>query len=295
MSQEREADVEIDLRRIVKLLWDRKALVGLVSAVGVGVGLAMALLTKSEFRSEALVIPNRAGTGGGGLGGVASQLGGLAELAGIYTRPGAEDKEVALAVLQSRVLLEQFVTENQLLPVIFEDAWDSEAAAWKKQDVDDIPTALDACEVIKKRILKVSADKKTGLVVVAVEWTDPALASRWVADLIGRTNRYLKQQALNESEANLKYLEKQAQASTAIELKQATYNLIEAELKKQMIAMSAEQYALKVIDPPVASRHRIRPKRKAMVILAGLAGLFTGIVLALGHAAFLGSKPNAAA
>lgn len=291
MSQGQEAEIEIDLRRIVEILWERRLLVGLVSVAGIGVGLAMAVLAKPVFRSEALVIPNQAGSAGGGLGAVASQLGGIAELAGIYTRPGTENKAVALAVLQSRVLLEQFVTENRLLPVIFEDAWDPQGGAWKEADPEDVPTALDACEVIKKHILKVSEDKKTGLVTVAVEWTDPALAAKWVADLVSRTNRYLKHQALSESEANLKYLEKQAQASSAVELKQATYNLIEAELKKQMIAMSAEQYALKVIDPPVTPRKRIRPKRKMIVILGGLAGLLTGVILALGHAALVGRKP----
>ena len=57
------------------------------------------------------------------------------------------------------------------------------------------------------------------------------------------------------------------------------YNLLESEKQKAMLANVNENFALEVIDPAVSPEIREKPKRKLIVILGGLLGVFTGIFM----------------
>lgn len=210
----------------------------------------------------------------GNAGGVTSQLGGLAALAGINVNgTGSSSKDEAVAVLQSRVLTDLYVKENNLLPILFASDWDQDKNAWKDSDPEDVPTLWDAFKLIEKKVRKVDVDKKTGLVTLSVEWKDPELAARWAAGLVARANAYMRQQAVQHAENNLTYLQDQAKAATSVELQQAIYRLMEAEVKKGMLANANAEFAFKVIDPPVVPEEKVRPKRLVIIFLGGILGL----------------------
>ena len=44
-----------------------------------------------------------------------------------------------------------------------------------------------------------------------------------------------------------------------------------------MLANVTDEFAFKVLDPAFVPEERIKPKRKKMILLGGLIGLFTGI------------------
>jgi uncharacterized protein involved in exopolysaccharide biosynthesis len=264
---------ELDLRDLAVTLWKGRWLIGTVTAAVTVAAVIYALLAQPVFRSEAL-LQVREEQQSGRLGALTGPLGGLAQLAGFAVGGGA-DRAVALATLQSRAVIEPFLTETGVLPKLYSSRWDVEAGRWKG-DPETVPTVWEAYNDFMAAHLKVSEDAATGLVTVAVEWKDPEEAQRWVEDLIRRSDAHLKAVAIHESEGNLAYLEAQAKKPGPVELQQSVYGLVETELKRLMLAKGGGEYALKTIDRAVVPKKRSRPKRKLIVILGFGLGLVLG-------------------
>jgi uncharacterized protein involved in exopolysaccharide biosynthesis len=273
------ASQDLDIDALHGILWGGKWLIGFMAALGLAVAVVYALLTPQIFRSEALFqVREQSSSTGGGLGGlaaVASQLGGLAGLSGLSLGGGGIDRLVAIATLKSRTVIEAFITEKNLLPKLYKSKWDAEAKAWKNPDVGSVPTVWQAYNDFTKKILSITDDRKTGLLTVAVEWTDPEEARQWVTELAARTNAYLKARAIKEGEENLAYLLSQAKVIGQVAVEQSLYGLVEEQLKRLMMAKGGEEFALKTIDPAVVPKKRFAPKR----VQIALGGLLLGAAL----------------
>ena len=269
-------DRELDLRGLLAALWRGKWFIAASTLIGAGVAIAYALLATEIYRSEALVQPRKDTQQGGGLGSLATQFGALAGFASLSFVDGG-DRAVTIATLKSRALVEPFIVERNLMPKLFSHAWDTEAGAWKHPD--RAPTTWEAYNVFTRSILKVSEDKRTGLLTIAVEWTNAEEAQQWVTELISRTNAYLKSQAIEDGERNLTYLQEQAVKSGLVEVRQSLYGLIETEMKRLMMAKGSEEYAMRTIDAAVVPKRRLRPKRKLIAALGFAFGLSVGVLI----------------
>lgn len=270
-------DDEIDLLQLFQSLWQRKWLIALIASLSTFVGVGYALYLEPVFRSEALLQVREENKSGGGLAALAGQLGGLADFAGISAGGAGSGRPVVVATLKSRVLIDAFLAEKNLLPVFFKSAWNANTNSWKASDVKKQPSLQKGYELFTKSLLKVSEDKKTGLVTVAIEWKDPVQAAEWVSELVRRTNLTLKTRTIEEGQRNLNYLEEQAKTTQIVEVQKSIYALMESELKKLMVAKNGDDFALKMIDPPQAPERRIRPKRTLIVLMSGLIGLMLGV------------------
>ncbi len=262
---------EIDLREIWQALVDNKKLIAVVTAVTTLIALVTAFLITPVYRAEVLLAPVTAEKTGG-LGALAGQFGDLAALAGISLGGGDQTQE-AIATLKSRALTEAFIKENNLMPILFEDEWDADDKGWKDQDPENAPTIWQAYEMFSKDIRTVSADKKGGLVTLAIEWRDPVLAAAWANDLVKRVNRQRQKEAIQEAESSIGYLYKQLAKTSSVEVEQAIYRLVEAQTKNIMVAHAREEYAFKVIDPAVPPEKKAKPKRSLIVMAGFLIGL----------------------
>ena len=67
------------------------------------------------------------------MGNFASQLGGLAALAGVKV-PGGGDRSEAVAVLKSQEVAAGFIAKHQLLPELYPSKWDAAAKKWKSKE-----------------------------------------------------------------------------------------------------------------------------------------------------------------
>lgn len=277
---------EIDLKEVWQALVDNKKLIAIVTGTTTAIALAIAFLLTPIYRAEVLLAPATSEKSGG-LSALAGQFGDLAALAGISI--GGNDRtQEAIATLKSRALTEAFIKENNLLPVLFEDDWDTEKGAWKEQDAEDIPTFWQAYEVFNEEIRTVSLDKKSGLVTLAIEWKDAALAAAWANDLVKRVNRERQLEDIREAESSIDYLQKQLIKTSVTEVEQAIYRLIEGQTKSIMVAQARKEYAFKVIDPAVPPEREIKPKRTVILALGFVLGLVISIFVvlsrnALGH------------
>src|SRR5690606_19017487 len=83
------------------------------------------------YRAEAVLAPTEESRASG----LPSGLSGLAGIAGLNLGSGSSSAE-ALAMLRSRAFIEEFIEDNELLPVLFPEAWDSQAKQWRQEGED---------------------------------------------------------------------------------------------------------------------------------------------------------------
>ena len=208
------------------------------------------------------------------------EFGGLAALTGINMEQGNKKNE-SIATLRSRKFTEQFIKDEKLLPVLFHDQWDADNQRWNESDPADIPTLEDAWKLFDKRVRRISEDRKTGLVVLSIEWEDPREAARWANELVHRVNEMLRKKAATESETAIGYLREQLRKTSVVELQQVVNRLIESEMKEIILANITREYAFRVIDPAVVPEEPFKPNIVLMVVFGIVSGTVLGIILAL--------------
>jgi hypothetical protein len=200
-----------------------------------------------------------------------SQLGGIASL-GLSVGGNGGAKAEALATLESEILTQRFIKENNLLPVLFPsrnislNIWNPHPKA---------PTLWVGSRYFTKAVRSMKERPKTGLVTLTVEWTDGTVAANWANGLVKLANDFLREKANRESELNIAYLSEQLAKTSVVEMRTSISSLIVSEIRKQMLARGSEEYALKVIDPAFAPERAASPQR----LLWALAGLCIGLLL----------------
>lgn len=276
----KRSDDEIDLRQLIEALWLGKQWILLSTIIFSAGALIYALLSTPIFRADA-VVQIRESSSGGGLGAWTSNLGGLASLVGIPSGgSGGSLRTVALATAKSRALLEAFIIEHDLMPILFDTAWDSQLRQWKLEDPALRPTVRAGIQVMSS-ILQIKEDKSNGLITVSIEWKDPVQAAKWVNAIIAKTNEVLRSRALSEGQATLAYLQEEVKKTPTVEIQGVAYRLMEGEMQKLMLARGTSDYALQVIDPAVVPERKMRPKRAEIAITGFIAGFVLGCLAIL--------------
>ena len=277
----------IDIVQYARQLWRaRRLIAGITLAAGL-LAAIWALTMPPVYRAEAMLSPVQHGKGDG-ISGLLGQLGGLAALVETYVGSPKDRTAESIATLKSRILTREFIRERQLKPILFAERWDVQAKTWRIGA--RVPTDAEAVEHFDRDIRKVNLDRRTGLVLLTVEWTDPALAAQWANMLVQEVNNRRRNEAINEARTSIEYLQRQLTKNNAIEIQQALYRLIEAQTKTVAVASTQEEYAFRVVDPAVAPEQRIRPKRTLMVLVALFLGLVVAIVVVLIRNAFARSE-----
>jgi uncharacterized protein involved in exopolysaccharide biosynthesis len=270
-------DRGIDLVGILLLLWEKKWQVLLISFVFGVLGGLYAFLATPVYKASVVLASTRTEDAAG----LRARLGGLANLAGIALGSPASGRTDAIAILRSRALIEDFIQDNDLLPVLFAHKWDASANRWKDDDPEDQPDIRKGVKFFTENIRAVDEDLTTGLITLTVEWKDPEAAAAWVEDLVRRINNRLRERDLAESEARLKYLNGQLEAAVSVELRQAIARLIEEEIQTIMLARASPEYAFKVIDPVRVPLEPKWPKKPLIIILALFVGALVGAAIVL--------------
>jgi len=267
---------ELDLVQLVRVIRKRWRWIAGVTAAFTVLGVAYALMSTPYYRAEAVLLP-RDKNATSGLSGQLSQFAGLAGLAGISV--GSTDKQEPLGVLRSRGFARRFIEENNLLGVLVGDSRPTAILMTGNPDAsNDIRRVVDR---FSRTVMAVSEDKKSGLVVLSITWKDPELAAAWANKIVKQVNDEMRRRALQESEANIRYLQAQLAKTDVVSIRQSISSILETEMQKAMLAQGTAEYAFRVIDPAVPPALRARPKRALIVLLGLSAGLVFSILVAL--------------
>jgi len=270
---------EMSLLELWQMIAADKRAVMLIILLFTSIGITYSLIATPWYRADVLLLP-RESTAGQGLSSQLAQFGGLASLAGINI--GGGDNEESLALLTSRECARQFIEKYDLLTVLLADQWNAETKKWKVSS-EPVPDIRDAVEYFEKDVLRVTQDRKTGLVTLTIEWTDAELAAAWANAIAAQVNELMRERALAKAKMNIAYLEGEMARTNLVSLQQAIGRLLEMELQKSMLARENEEFAFRVIDSAQVPKKRFKPKRVLTVLASGVAGLFFAFFWVVGR------------
>ncbi|MEL7447571.1 MAG: Wzz/FepE/Etk N-terminal domain-containing protein [Pseudomonadota bacterium] len=267
---------DISILDAIALVYRRKWIAVLFTFLGAVAGLAIGFLTTPVYRSQALLSVVEQQDTRSGLADLASQFGGLAGAAGLSS--GGSDRNVAIAVLQSRDFCIGFILERGIDKIMYADRLGDDGETWI-EELGGAPSESDVYERFRKQVFSVREDSKTGLITVAMEWFDPALAARWANGIVDEINLRLRTRARERATNSIAYLESEVENTINAETKQAIYRLIEQQVNEIMLANVTEEYAFEVIDPATPSDPEDEVKPRKLFLL--IAGTVSGFIFAL--------------
>jgi uncharacterized protein involved in exopolysaccharide biosynthesis len=262
MNRDSSQPREIDLAELWDAIWSSKVLVTIVTVCSVSVGVGYSLLATEWFRSEVVMVSADRKSAPASLG----QLGGLASLAGINIGAGSGSPE-PLAVLKSKEFAEEFIVEKGLTGVLLAD----EVAAGETPDI------REAVKVFDEEVRSVTEDKKSGTVVLSIQWKDPSVAAAWANAYVVRLNERLRLQSLQEAQRNVTFLQREIAATDVVQLRQSLGSVLESEMQKLLLARGSESFAFKVVDRATPPLRRSKPNRPVVVLIALFLGVFSSL------------------
>jgi len=296
MSQEYNspqiADDEIDLAELWRAIWAGKFIIIAITFVFAVASVFYALSKPDIYKASVLLSPVSSQGGGGGLGALAGQFGGLASLAGISLGGGGGDQtSIALATLESRSFIENFIKKHDLLVplmaaknwnkatdslILDEELYDEKSQTWIRELSPIIPSDWEVYIEFQKR-LSVSQDKTTSLITIELEFYSPTLAKHWLILLVKDINEFIREQEKTETKASIKYLKSELENIQVSNMETVFYQLIEEQTKNMMLAQVKKEYVFKTIDPAQVPDKKSGPKRALIVI----SGCFLGGILSI--------------
>jgi uncharacterized protein involved in exopolysaccharide biosynthesis len=303
MSQEYNSpqveDDEIDLAELWRAIWAGKFIIIAITFVFAVASVFYALSKPDVYKASVLLSPVSSQGGSGGLGALAGQFGGLASLAGINLGGGGGDQtSIALATLESRSFIENFIKKHDLLVplmaskkwdrvsdtlIIDEELYDETSQKWireVKAPQRPEPTPWQSYEAFSK-LLSVSQDKTSSLITIEIEFYSPTLAKQWLILLVKDINEFVRDQEKQETKASIKYLENELENIQLANMETVFYQLIEEQTKTMMLAQVKKEYVFKTIDPAQVPDSKSAPKRPLIVALGTLLGGILSIFIVL--------------
>ena len=181
----------------------------------------------------------------------------------------------ALAIFQSRLFIESFITREDLMPKLFYQNFDEEDLSWIS---DEIPSLKDGYEQILSS-LKIGLDGS--LITISLKSHDPDLAADIVNSMTKAVNNHIREESIEESKRSISFLEAEINKTNLSGSIQMLYRLIEQQTQTIMVANTRQDYAFKVIDPAVAPEHPAGPNRKFIVIISTFIGFIGSLFIVL--------------
>ncbi len=292
---------EIDLLELAGTIWHNRKLIMAIVAFFTLITIVASLFMTNIYTAKAVLKPVSSKDGGGKLTSLASQFGGLANLAGI-AMPGAASSTELVNLLKSNILKKKIIEKHNLLPILFPKQWDDDNKSWKKKGgVTLNPLALlsklspvksgakkeagvpDTWDGIRAldNIVKINYNMKEDFITIEVNFRDPDMAARIADYFILSLNDHMTFEAKRIANINKQYLENQLHQTSDSLVQHKIYNLIAEKIETSMMAEVKENFAFKVLDPPMAPDQKTKPKRAQMVIIAFMVSLFISVFAVL--------------
>ncbi len=286
-----------ELVRLCQFHWKR-LLLGLL--IGLGGGAAAGMVLPSWYRAEFVLAPAaELSQSAGGLASLASRFGGLASIAGVDLGATSTDRSaMTLETLRGHTFLVDFAKRRGLvIPLLAGQSYNPATKVWTvDQSIYDErtrqwqwrglltkrkePTDFEIYKKFSKRVF-IDEDRKSGMIRMAVEARSPQLAADWANLLVRDLNDYLRRKDTDEARRTIGYLQEQIGSTPVNEMQAIFYRLIEEQTKTLMLSRVRDEYALKIVDPPLVPDKPAFPNRVLLAALGALGALALALVTVL--------------
>jgi uncharacterized protein involved in exopolysaccharide biosynthesis len=279
----------VTLAALATRLWRERWWLAAFGVAGPAVGVLIGFLTTPVYRVQVLLAPVQSERARGGLEGLASQFADVASLSGISVPSGLSNKAVNLAQLTSRRFTQAFITNHNLLPVMYAKRWDKLRGGWRTEKGIRPPTFDEAFIYFDRRIRKIRDDRKTSLITMTIEWRDRHQAVEWANQIVADINEEIRQREIHESQQSLEYLNRELAKGPPVGLREAIFRLMENHVKSIMVANVRRDFAFQIIDPamvPDEDRY-VRPNWLVLVAGGVIASILAGMIFVTRRTALL--------
>ena len=249
---------------LIEIIWGGRLKIGGFIVVMCAIAVVADLVMPPRYKATELLEIRVSHQRVSGVSGLARSLGGAAGLAAGLLGGSNDGRQVVLATLKSRYIIEHFIQRQNLLPVLFASKWDKSANRWRSSDSKERPTAQEGYKFFRKKVFSVADDGTTGLVRVVVQWRDPKESAGWLSGIVAETNAHLQKRKVSRYKADIGYLARTAQSVMIVPVKRSLYALMALEYRKLMVAENPEDAPLQVVDPVVVPR---RPESRLLLLL----------------------------
>jgi uncharacterized protein involved in exopolysaccharide biosynthesis len=287
---------EIDWKSFLLIILDHKKFIFLVTTIVTLAVILLSFFTPNQYTASVLLklSEEQSQSTSSSMGGAA----GLASMAGISIGGGNNSAYYANAVLQSKKFLSHIasfpgVRENLTVANGFDfktgkilykkEYYDGKKRKWQKTDANGspiIPSDLDVIAEIKDR-MNVYVDFETNFITITFQHFSPIFAFEFINLLEGQLNSIEREKDIRDSSRAITYLNKQLEETRQAGIQNAIYQLIESQLKTQMLANIDEHYLVAPIDPAVIPEQKSFPFRRNITIVAFILSLIGSSILVL--------------
>lgn len=264
-------DLEISLLELYSIISKKKVLIILITLSFSLSSIFYSLSLDKYYSASLLMMP--AASSSQSSQGLSSLLTGLTS--GPSILGSAPKTKEALAIFQSRLFIESFITRENLMPKLFYQSFDEEDLSWIS---DEIPSLKDGYEQILSS-LKIDLDGS--LITISLKSHDPDLAADIVNSMTKAVNNHIREESIEESKRSISFLETEINKTNLSSSIEMLYRLIEQQTQTIMVANTRQDYAFKVIDPAVAPVHPAGPNRRIIVIISTFIGFLGSLFIVL--------------
>ena len=298
---------EIDLRKILMVLWNGKWMILSITFIIAVITLLYSLSLPNIYKSKALLNPvvtasdtNNAMRG----------YGGIASLAGIniQTQMDGSNYVKALEKLTSLSFFSEHIMPNIFLPdlmaleswdarsntIIYnEDIYKEDKKLWvrnSKHSKNNAPSAQESFAVFINNHLTVSEDQDTVFVTISIRHQSPFVAKAWIELIVKELNMFYRVKDKAEAQAAINFLNAQIRETSFTEIKQVVAELIQEKTQQLTLIEASDFYVFDYIDPPAVMERKSDPKRVLILFIGTIFGGIFGIFCVLLREYFF--KPN---
>jgi uncharacterized protein involved in exopolysaccharide biosynthesis len=285
---------EVNLIELLKVIWDGKYIISSITLAASVIAIIYSLSLPDIYRSQASLAP--VGMEGENSSGLASQLGGLAGLAGVSIGDNAGSKiTIGLEVMQSRRFFNLIATKHDIVKPLMaskdwdrvnnkvvydEDIYDPKLNKWVREPSPPKgpEPSLQEAHLKFSSIFAVIPDKKTGIINLSIEHHSPYIAKQWLDLIIFEINNLSRLDDMKQAEKSIDYLKDEIKVTNLNEIKEGISELIQSQVEKIMLAKVTPEYLFKIIDPPYVAEIKQGPSRALICILGFLLGFILGVL-----------------
>ena len=298
-------DDEIDLKHLLKVLWDGKWLIVFLTTLFSIIAVIYSLSLPNIYQSKALLSPV------GSQNSISQSSGGLAGMAGLaginLSSSGGGKQEKAIAKLTTLSFFEDNILPNIFLPDLMAvKAWDAstntivydekifnnDTQAWvinsQIQEVRGISPQSSHKAFLSK--LYIYTDTYSGFATIGVEHQSPYIAKAWTKLIVDQLNYFFRAKDKLEAQASMDFLNAQIAQTGYTEIKQVIAQLLQQKTQQLTLIEASEFYVFSYLDPPAVMEEKIGPSRSKISILGFVLGALLGIFIILIQFIFANKK-----
>ncbi|WP_105171043.1 GNVR domain-containing protein [Pseudoalteromonas sp. T1lg24] len=275
--------VSSDLAKFVTILIDSYKSIVIITFIGAALSIFLSLQIPNKYKSDAKIVASTEDNKGG-LGAIAGQFGGLANMAGI-SLGGKSDVNLLMDTLKSRNFLKSFIEKEDIKVEIFAvEGWDMssnellfnpeiydiDSKKWvrKPEGLRQSEPSLEETYTKFSEMINVARNKKTDLLTVSLTFYSPEISKLWLEKLLEHLSEYLREQDKLEAQKSLDYLSNNRKEIAISELRVVFAELLREQHQKLMLANVKSIYGYEIRDSAYMPEEKASPKRAIIVIVS---------------------------